>query len=134
MKLINIIKEGDFVRLRSLSGIINEYNGVKSDHCPIIGGICVMLPDRKDEIQEKNQFILIEPNVVNELGHVVRIKNVKSSINFAGRIWFGAESNGLIFKENNGNGISFDDRIIHSVLIDGKWYDADMNVDVLFNS
>ena len=133
MKLINAIKEGDFVRLRSLSGIINEYNGVKRDHCPIIGGICVMLPDRKDEIQE-NQFILIEPNVVNELGHVVRIKNVKPSINFAGRIWFGAESNGLIFKENNGNSISFDDRIIHSVLIDGKWYDADMNIDVLFNS
>ena len=133
MKLINAIKEGDFVRLRSLSGIINEYNGVKRDHCPIIGGICVMLPDRKDEIQE-NQFILIEPNVVNELGHVVRIKNVKPSINFAGRIWFGAESNGLIFKENNGNSISFDDRIIHSVLIDGKWYDANMNIDVLFNS
>ena len=133
MKFINAIKEGDFVRLRSLSGIINEYNGVKSDHCPIIGGICVMLPDCKDETQE-NQFILIEPNVVNELGHVVRIKNVKPSINFAGRIWFGAESNGLIFKENNGNSISFDDRIIHSVLIDGKWYDANMNIDVLFNS
>ena len=133
MKLINAIKEGDFVRLRSLSGIINEYNGVKSDHCPIIGGIYVMLPDCKDETQE-NQFILIEPNVVNELGHVVRIKNVKPSINFAGRIWFGAESNGLIFEESNGNGISFDDRIIHSVLIGGKWYDADMNIDVLFNS
>ena len=133
MKLINAIKEGDFVRLRSLSGIINEYNGVKRDHCPIIGGICVMLPDRKDEIQE-NQFILIEPNVINELGHVVRIKNVKPSINFAGRIWFGAESNGLIFEESNGNGISFDDRIIHSVLINGKWYEADMNIDVLFNS
>ncbi len=86
MKFINTIKEGDFVRLRSLSGIINEYNGVKSDHCPIISGICVMLPDSKGEIQE-NQFILIEPNVVNELGHVVRIKNVKPSINFAGRIW-----------------------------------------------
>ena len=129
MKLINAIKEGDFVRLRSLSGIINEYNGVKRDHCPI-GGICVMLPDRNGEIQE-NQFILIDPNVVNELGHVVRIKNVKPSINFAGRIWFGAESNGLIFEESNENGISFDDRIIHSVLIDGKWYDADMNIDVL---
>ena len=133
MKLINAIKEGDFVRLRSLSEIINEYNGVKSDRYPIIGGICVMLPDRKDEISE-NRFMLIEPNVVNELGHVVRIKNVKPSINFAGRIWFGAESNGLIFKENNGNSISFDDRIIHSVLIDGKWYDANMNIDVLFNS
>ena len=130
MKLINAIKEGDFVRLRSLSGIINEYNGVKRDHCPIIGDIWVMLPDRKDEIQE-NQFILIEPNVVNELGHVVRIKNVKTSIDFAGRIWFDAESNGLIFEESNGNGISFDDRIIHSVLIDGKWYDADMNIDAL---
>ena len=133
MKLINAIKEGDFVRLRSLSGIINEYNGVKRDHCPIIGGICVMLPDRKDEIPE-NQFILIEPNVVNELGHVVRIKNVKTSIDFAGRIWFDAESNGLIFEKSNGNDISFDDRIIHSVLIEGKWYDADMNIDVLFNS
>ena len=133
MKLINAIKEGDFVRLRSLSGIINEYNGIKSDHCPIIGGIYVILPDHKDETQEK-QFILIEPNVVNELGHVVRIKNVKPSINFAGRIWFGAESNGLIFEESNGNGISFDDRIIHSVLINGKWYDANMNIDVLFNS
>ena len=130
MKLINAIKEGDFVRLRSLSGIINEYNGVKRDHCPIIGGICVMLPDRKDEIPE-NQFILIEPNVVNELGHVVRIKNVKTSIDFAGRIWFDAESNGLIFEKSNGNDISFDDRIIHSVLIDGKWYDADMNIDAL---
>ena len=130
MKLINAIKEGDFVRLRSLSGIINEYNGVKRDHCPIIGGICVMLPDRKDEIQE-NQFILIEPNVVNELGHVVRIKNVKTSIDFAGRIWFDAESNGLIFEKSNGNDISFDDRIIHSVLIDGKWYDANMNIDAL---
>lgn len=130
MKLINAIKEGDFVRLRSLSGIINEYNGVKRDHCPIIGGICVMLPDRKDEIPE-NQFIMIEPNVVNELGHVVRIKNVEPSIDFAGRIWFGAESNGLIFEKSNGNDISFDDRIIHSVLIDGKWYDADMNIDVL---
>ena len=130
MKLINAIKEGDFVRLRSLSGIINEYNGVKRDHCPIIGGICVMLPDRKDEIPE-NQFILIEPNVVNELGHVVRIKNVKTSIDFAGRIWFDAESNGLIFEKSNGNDISFDDRIIHSVLIDGKWYDANMNIDAL---
>lgn len=130
MKLINAIKEGDFVRLRSLSGIINEYNGVKRDHCPIIGGICVMLPDRKDEIPE-NQFILIEPNVVNELGHVVRIKNVKTSIDFAGRIWFDAESNGLIFEKSNGNDISFDDRIIHSVLIDGKWYDADMDIDAL---
>ena len=130
MKLINAIKEGDFVRLRSLSGIINEYNGVKRDHCPIIGGICVMLPDRKDEIPE-NQFILIEPNVVNELGHVVRIKNVKTSIDFAGRIWFDAESNGLIFEKSNGNDISFDDRIIHSVLIDGKWYEADMNIDAL---
>ena len=130
MKLINAIKEGDFVRLRSLSGIINEYNGVKSDHCPIIGGICVMLQDCKDETQE-NQFILIEPNVVNELGHVVRIKNVKTSIDFAGRIWFDAESNGLIFEKSNGNGISFDDRIIHSVLIGGKWYEADMNIDAL---
>ena len=130
MKLINAIKEGDFVRLRSLSGIINEYNGVKSDHCPIIGGICVMLQDCKDETQE-NQFILIEPNVVNELGHVVRIKNVKTSIDFAGRIWFDAESNGLIFEKSNGNDISFDDRIIHSVLIGGKWYEADMNIDAL---
>lgn len=130
MKLINVIKEGDFVRLRSLSGIINEYNGVKRDHCPIIGGICVMLPDRKDEIPE-NQYILIEPNTVNELGHVVRIKNVKPSTDFAGRIWFDAESNGLIFEKSNGNSISFDDRIIHSVLIDGKWYDADMNTDAL---
>lgn len=133
MKLINAIKEGDFVRIRSLSEIINEYNGIKSDHCPIIGGICIMLPDNKGEIQE-NQFILIEPNVVNELGHVVRIKNVKPSINFPGRIWFVAESNGLIFEESNGNGISFDDRIIYSVLIDGKWYDANINIDVLFNS
>ena len=130
MKLINAIKEGDFVRLRSLSGIINEYNGVKSDHCPIIGGICVMLQDCKDETQE-NQFILIEPNVVNELGHVVRIKNVKTSIDFAGRIWFDAESNGLIFEKSNGNDSSFDDRIIHSVLIGGKWYEADMNIDAL---
>ena len=130
MKLINAIKEGDFVRLTSLSGIINEYNGIKRDHCPIIGGICVMLPDRKDEIQE-NQFILIEPNVVNELGHVVRIKNVKTSIDFAGRIWFDAESNGLIFEKSNGNDISFDDRIIHSVLIGGKWYETDMNIDAL---
>ena len=130
MKLINAINEGDFVRLRSLPRIINEYNGVKSDHCPIIGGICVMLPDRKDEIPE-NQFILIEPNVVNELGHVVRIKNVKTSIDFAGRIWFDAESNGLIFEKSNRNDISFDDRIIHSVLIGGKWYDADMNIDAL---
>lgn len=89
-----------------------------------------MLPDRKDEIPE-NQFILIEPNVVNELGHVVRIKNVKTSIDFAGRIWFDAESNGLFFEKSNGNDISFDDRIIHSVLIGGKWYDADMNIDAL---
>ena len=85
MKFINAIKEGDFIRLRSLSEIINEYNGVKSDRCHIISGICIMLPDRKDEISE-NRFMLIEPNVVNEFGHVVRIKNVKPSINFAGQI------------------------------------------------
>ena len=126
MKLINVIKEGDFVRLRTISDIIRTYDGVENDHCPIIGGVCIKLPKCDDE----DNIIILEPNVLPELGHVVRIKKVTNSKTF-NRIFFNAENNGIEYNYDDGDDVSFDDRSISSVLINGKWYDADLSTDVL---
>lgn len=117
MKFKNVIQRGDFVRLRTFNEILDDFNGVELDYCPIIGGRSIMLNENKDDI------LIVEPNLKFELGKIVRIKDV--GINSEHRIYFRAENNGIKYPYDDGDELIFDDRSVLSVMINGKWYKAD---------
>ena len=124
MNFINVIKEGDFVKLKSLQSIILDGKYLLSKTCPIIGGECLVNPKNKED------FFIIEPNTLEELGNVVRIKQVFSN---SGIIYFKAENNGIVYHYEDGEDLNFDDRLIESVFLNGKWYDANERLNTILN-
>lgn len=121
MKFKNAIQRGDFVQLRTFSEMLDDFNGVELDHCPIIGGRAIMFNENKDDI------LIVEPNLRLELGNIVRIKDVDSNREYK-RIYFKAENNGIKYPYEDGDDLLFDDRSVLSVMINGKWYDADSEI------
>ena len=119
MKFINAIQKGDFVMLRTVDQIMNEFNGVELDKCPIIGGMAIKFPD--------GDMLVIEPNLRLELGNVVRVKSVLDNKQ-KGRIYFNAENNGTKYPYEDGDDLSFDDRSVEAVMINGVWYEADSEI------
>ena len=57
--------------LRTAYQIMDKFNGVELDNCPIIGGRAIKFPD--------GDVLILEPNLRLELGNVVRIKSVSDS-------------------------------------------------------
>ena len=121
MKFKNAIQKGDFVMLRTAYQIMDKFNGVELDNCPIIGGRAIMFNENKDDI------LIVEPNLRLELGNVVRIKSVSDNREEK-RIYFHAENNGIKYQYEHGDDLSFDDRSVEAVMINGVWYDADSEI------
>ena len=119
MKFINAIQKGDFVMLRTANQIMNKFNGVELDNCPIIGGRAIKFSD--------GNMLVIEPNLRLELGNVVRIKSVSDDRSNK-RIYFHAENNGIEYQFLDGDDLFFDDRCVEAVMINGIWYDADSEI------
>ena len=119
MKFINAIQKGDFVMLRTAYQIMDKFNGVELDKCPIIGGMAIKFPD--------GDMLVIEPNLRLELGNVVRVKSVLDNKQ-KGRIYFNAENNGTKYPYEDGDDLSFDDRSVEAVMINGVWYEADSEI------
>ena len=44
------------------------------------------------------------------------------------RIYFNAENNGIKSPYEDGDDLSFDDRSVEAVMINGVWYDADSKI------
>ena len=124
MKIINVLRDGDFVKLKTLEQLSDENKQVSEDRCPVIGGLWVY------ENEMLNGFV-IEPNVIEQLGNVLRLARVSSGSN---NIYCQAEAKGVSFpyNEHSSNSIDFDDRIIDQALINGHWYKADMDLNCLY--
>jgi hypothetical protein len=77
--------------------------------------------------------LIISPNLRFELGNVVRIKSVSDNKKEK-RIYFNAENNGIKGPYEDGDDLSFDDRSVKAVMINGVWYDADSEICFGLNS
>lgn len=122
MKFINSIREGDFVRLKTLSQLEKEFG--KPQKGGAIGSI--FFGDRND----LDSAFFVHKNVKEELGNVLRIKKVENT-ELSDEIFFYAENNGIFYDYDDIEGISFEKHIVDAVLINGKWYQADMDLNVL---
>jgi len=119
MQFINVIKEGDFIKLKSINNLILE--GWKHEkHCPIIGG---------ESFTKNNIDLLVPPNVVDELGNVVRIDRV--SISEYNNTMYYACCHSIQYPYDNGSYVGIQPELIDKVLINGKWYDAKKTLDYL---
>lgn len=119
MKFKNAIQKGDFVMLRTFDQIMDKFNGVELDNCPIIGGRAIKFPD--------SDVLILDPNLILELGNAVRIKSVSDNRQRK-RIYFHAENNGIKYPSDCVDDLLFDDRSVKSVMINGQWYDADKEI------
>ena len=123
MKFINVIKEGDFVRLKTRSQLEKEFG--KAQKGVVIGSLFF----GADTADLDSTFFVYE-NVKEELGNVLRIKKIKNSI-VTDSILFHAENNGISYDNEYDGDVVFEKQIVDSVLINGKWYQADTDLSVL---
>ena len=86
MKFINVIREGDFVRLKTLSQLEKEFG--KAQEGGAIGSL--FFGDREN----LDSAFFIYENVKEELGNVLRIKRVENA-ELSDSIFFHAENNGI---------------------------------------
>lgn len=123
MKFINVIREGDFVRLKTLEQLESEFGE------PQKGGAIgsVFFSDRKNIA---SAFFVYE-NVREELGNVLRIKRVENEVS-SDSIFFHAENSGIFYDYDDIEDVVFEKHIVDSVLINGKWYKANDNLNVLY--
>lgn len=119
MKFINSIREGDFVRLKTLSQLEKEFG--KAQKGGIIGSLF---------FGDKNKGFFIHKNERRELGNVLRIKRVENA-EHSDAIFFHAENNGISYGYDDIEDVVFEKQIVDAVLINGKWYQADMDLNVL---
>ena len=119
MKFINSIREGDFVRLKTLSQLEKEFGKVQK------GGIIGSL-----FFGDKNNGFFVHKNERRELGNVLRIKRVENA-EHSDAIFFHAENNGISYGYDDIEDVVFEKQIVDAVLINGKWYQADMDLNVL---
>jgi hypothetical protein len=71
----------------------------------------------------------VNNDVREELGNVLRIKRVEIS-DLTNNVFFHAESNGIAY-EYADEDVVFDKKIVDAVLINGKWYQADTDLNIL---
>ena len=122
MKFINVIREGDFVRLKTLSQLEKEFG--KPQKGVVIGSLFF-----GGDTENIGSTFFVYENVKEELGNILRIKKIKNSI-LLDSILFYAENNG-ISHDNEDDGVMFEKQIVDAVLINGKWHQADTDLNVL---
>ena len=122
MKFINVIREGDFVRLKTLSQLEKEFG--KSQEGGAIGSL--FFGDREN----LDSAFFIYENVIEELGNVLRIKRVENA-KLSDSIFFHAENNGISDDYEDSEDIVFEKQIVDAVLINGRWHQADTDLNIL---
>ena len=122
MKFINVIREGDFVRLKTLSQLEKEFG--KAQKGGAIGSI--FFGDREN----LDSALFIYENVKEELGNVLRIKRVENA-KLSDSIFFHAENNGISYGYEDSEDVVFEKQIVDAVLINGRWYQADTDLNIL---
>lgn len=122
MKFINVIREGDFVRLKTLSQLEKEFG--KAQEGGVIGSL--FFGDRENLA---SAFFIYE-NVKEELGNVLRIKRVENA-ELSDSIFFHAENNGISYGYEDSEDVVFGKQIVDAVLINGRWYQADTDLNIL---
>ena len=122
MKFINVIKEGDFVSLKTLSQLEKEFG--KGQKGGIRGSL--FFGDRAN----LDSAFFVYKNVKEELGNVLRIKRVENG-ELSNSIFFHAEDNGISYDYEDVGDVVFEKQIVDSVLINGKWYQADTELNIL---
>ena len=122
MKLINVIREGDFVRLKTLSQLEREFG--EAQEGGVIGALFFGDRDNLDSA------LFVHKNVREELGNVLRIKRVENS-EHSDAIFFHAENNGISYDYEDIEDVVFEKQIVDAVLINGKWYKADKDLNIL---
>ena len=122
MKFINVIREGDFVRLKTLSQLEKEFG--KAQKGCAIGSI--FFGDREN----LDSAFFIYENVKEELGNVLRIKRVENA-ELSDSIFFHAENNGISYGYEDSEDVVFEKQIVDAVLINGRWYQADTDLKIL---
>ena len=122
MKLINVIREGDFVRLKTLSQLEREFG--EAQEGGVIGALFFGDRDNLDSA------FFVHKNVREELGNVLRIKRVENS-EHSDAIFFHAENNGISYDDEDIEDVVFEKQIVDAVLINGKWYKADKDLNIL---
>lgn len=120
MKFINVIREGDFVRLKTLEQLEKEFG--KAGKGGAIGSLFF------GEMENFLESFFVNNDVRKELGNVLRIKRVEIS-DLTNNVFFHAESNGIAY-EYEDEDVVFDKKIVDAVLINGKWYQADEPLNV----
>ena len=108
MKFINSIREGDFVKLKTLEQLESEFGKPKKGGA--IGSL--FFGDSKNI----DLGFFVYENVRKELGNVLRIKRVEYA-KLSDKIFFN---------------FLFEKQIVDSVLINGKWYNANDDLNVLY--
>ena len=122
MKLINVIREGDFVRLKTLSQLEKEFG--QAQESGITDTLLFGNPKDIDSV------FYVYKNVRCELGNVLRIKRVENS-EYTDAIFFHAENNGIAYDYEDSDYVTFEKQIVDAVLINGKWYKADKDLNIL---
>ena len=122
MKFINVIREGDFVRLKTLSQLEKEFD--KAQEGGAIGSL--FFGDREN----LDSAFFIYENVKEELGNVLRIKRVENA-ELSDSIFFHAENNGISYGYEDSEDVVFEKQIVDAVLINGRWYQADTDLNIL---
>ena len=123
MKFINSIREGDFIKLKTLEQLESEFGNAQKGG--VIGSL--FFGDRNN----LDSVFFVNKNVRKELGNVLRIKKVENS-DVSDAIFFHAENNGISYDYDDIEDIAFEKQIVDSVLINGKWYKANDNLNVLY--
>jgi hypothetical protein len=124
MKFINVIREGDFVRLKTLEQLEREFG--EAQEGGVIGALFFGDRDNLDI------SFFVHENVREELGNVLRIKSVENA-QLSDEIFFHAENNGIFYNYDDIEDVVFEKHIVDSVLINGKWYKASDDLNVLLN-
>jgi hypothetical protein len=122
MKFINVIREGDFVKLKTLSQLEKEFG--KPQKGGVIGSL--FFGDRN----KLDSSFFVSKNVKRELGNILRIKRVEIA-ELTNEIFFHAENNGILYDYEDTQDIIFEKQIVDAVLINGKLYQADTDLNVL---
>ena len=122
MKFINVIREGDFVRLKTLSQLEEEFG--KAQNGNVIDSL--FFGDKNN----LESVFFVYKNVREELGNVLRIKRVENC-GLSDAVFFHAENNGIAYAYEDSEDIVFEKQIVDAVLINGKWYQADKDLNIL---
>lgn len=88
----------------------------------------IFFGDRND----LDSAFFVHKNVREELGNVLRIKKVENA-ELSDEIFFYAENNGISYDYDDIEDVMFEKHIVDSVLINGKWYKANDDLNVLCN-